>query len=188
LQAVTRIEFDLCSNESAALKHEAKLIRELKPKFNRAGVWQGKSQFLVWRYEAATIQFAVHETPSPGWERVGSLGAYAPRLRAIVVRLLWLALNPAKAYQHLPHGWLQNRFPDSVTIQCPESLPEVRAALGEAFWGSSTVFLNWLTFRLNAERPTFERAAIAKDLQELQEFFAQQERRPEKRAPQLALL
>ena len=49
LQAVTRIEFDFCANESAALKHEAKLIRELRPKFNRAGVWQARPRFLAWR-------------------------------------------------------------------------------------------------------------------------------------------
>jgi predicted GIY-YIG superfamily endonuclease len=63
LQEVTRIEFDLCLNESAALKHEAKLIRELKPKFNKAGVWQGKPQFLVWRFTEQAIEFSVQETP-----------------------------------------------------------------------------------------------------------------------------
>jgi len=59
LQQVTRIEFDLCPNETVALKHEAKLIRELKPKFNRAGVWQGKPQFLVWRFSEQAIEFGV---------------------------------------------------------------------------------------------------------------------------------
>lgn len=188
LQAVSRIEFDLSPNETAALKDEAKLIRELKPKFNRAGVWQGRSQFLVWRYDVGSIQFSVHETPSPGWERVGSLGAYASRLRAVLVRLLWLSMNQNKTFQHLPHGWLQNQLSDTVDVRCDESIAEVRTALGEAFWGSSTVFVNWLMLRVNTGRPAFERAFIARDLEELQEFFAQQNRRPEKRAPQLALL
>jgi predicted GIY-YIG superfamily endonuclease len=188
LQSVARIDVELCSNETAALKHEAKLIRELKPKFNRAGVWQGKPQFLVWRFDGSVILFAVRETPPNGWERVGSFGSYAPRLRATLVRLLWLVLNPQKAFHQLPHGWMQNQMPDTVTISCPESASEIRAMLGEAFWGSSTVFLNWLTLRLDTERPTFERNAIAKDLQDLTEFFTQQNQRPEKRAPQLALL
>src|SRR2546430_10257052 len=36
---VSRIEFQFCGTESAALQREAKLLRSLKPKFNRAGVW-----------------------------------------------------------------------------------------------------------------------------------------------------
>src|ERR1043165_7366323 len=73
LQQVTRIEFDLCPNESSALKHEAKLIREIKPRFNRAGVWQGKAQFLCWRFVEEHVEFSVQEAPLMGWERFGSL-------------------------------------------------------------------------------------------------------------------
>src|SRR6476619_2328494 len=38
LQRIARIELELCEDESAALKHEATLIRSHRPKFNRAGV------------------------------------------------------------------------------------------------------------------------------------------------------
>jgi excinuclease UvrABC nuclease subunit len=38
VNTVARIEFQFCRSETAALKHERKLIRSLKPKFNRAGV------------------------------------------------------------------------------------------------------------------------------------------------------
>ena len=41
VRQVARIEFQLCYNEAAALKRESKLIRTIKPKFNRAGVWPG---------------------------------------------------------------------------------------------------------------------------------------------------
>jgi excinuclease ABC subunit C len=47
---VVRIEFDLCRDESAALAREARLLRRLRPKFNRAGVWASKAQFLTWRF------------------------------------------------------------------------------------------------------------------------------------------
>jgi len=187
LQSVTRIEFDLCSNETTALKHEAKLIRELKPKFNRAGVWPGRPQFLAWRFVAETLEFRVQETPAAGWERFGSLGAYAPRLRAALVRLLWLALHPAHGFQQLPHGWLQNRLPEIAPLHCANRLPEVQAALENAFWGSPALFLNWLAMQLNTPRPAFERAAIAREIEELQEFFLKQ-RTPEKSSNQMALL
>jgi len=40
LNQTTRIEFDLCANESSACFREAELIGALLPKFNRAGkVW-----------------------------------------------------------------------------------------------------------------------------------------------------
>jgi DNA polymerase III subunit epsilon len=47
VREVTRIDFDPCRSESAALTHEARSLRRLKPKFNRAGVWPGKAQFLT---------------------------------------------------------------------------------------------------------------------------------------------
>ncbi|MDR3457390.1 MAG: nucleotide excision repair endonuclease [Verrucomicrobiae bacterium] len=187
LQSVTRIEFDFCPNEMAALKHEAKLIRELKPKFNRAGVWQGKPQFLTWRFVDQAVELGVQETPLTGWERFGSLGAYAPRLRVVLVRLLWLVANPTRGLHQLPHGWMQNRLPATARLEFGPRLNPVRAALEHAFWGSPTLFLNWLARELNAARPAFERTAIAKDLEELQEFFAQP-KQAEQRHGQMALL
>src|ERR1017187_10418774 len=47
VRQVTRIEFQFCPGESAALKRDSKLLRSLKPRFNRAGVWPGKTRFLV---------------------------------------------------------------------------------------------------------------------------------------------
>jgi excinuclease UvrABC nuclease subunit len=110
LNQVTHIEFDLCQNESSALKHEAKLIRELKPKFNRAGVWQGKPQFLVWRYTEQAIEFSVQEVPGLGWERFGNLGSYANRIKCVLVRLIWLAMNPDKSFVQMQLGWMQNQM------------------------------------------------------------------------------
>jgi predicted GIY-YIG superfamily endonuclease len=49
LRQVARIEFEFCPGESAALERESELLRSLKPRFNRAGVWPGKTTFLVWR-------------------------------------------------------------------------------------------------------------------------------------------
>src|SRR5271166_2887513 len=43
LRAVERIELQECVDESAALARESELLRELKPKFNRAGTWPSKA-------------------------------------------------------------------------------------------------------------------------------------------------
>jgi hypothetical protein len=187
LQQVTRIEFDLCLNESAALKHEATLIRELKPKFNRAGVWQGKPQFLTWRFAGQAIEFSVQEMPPAGCARFGSLGAYAPRLRAVLVRLLWLVMNPDAGFHQMPCGWSQGRMLDVARIHSAHRTAEAREALATAFWGDHALFLNWLAINLNGDRPAFERTAIARDLEELQEFFEHQNRAGRK-SGQMALL
>ena len=184
LQQVTHIEFELCRNESSALKHEAKLIRELKPKFNRAGVWPGRPQFLVWRYAEQAVEFSVQAVPALGWERFGSLGAYASRIKCVLVRLVWLAVNPEKSFVQMPLGWMQNQMSEAVKISC--GVAELRTLLNEGFWGNSGQFLNWLAVKLHNDRPVFERAAIQRDLEEIREFLEQD--RPERRTGQMELL
>lgn len=186
LQQVTRIEFELCAGEKAALKHEARLIRELKPKFNRAGVWPGKTQFLVWRFVARHLELDAQEIPAIGWERHGSLGAFAPRLRSVLARLLWLAVNPGAGLQRMPYGWTRSQFPGVARIDCGEQVEHVRANLTAAFWGNPTMFLNWLTTLFGA-RPAFERALLMPDMDRLREFF-EPPLKGSKRNGQMALL
>lgn len=187
MREVARIDFDLCRKESAALAHEARLLRELKPKFNRAGVWPGKAQFLVWRYDGQAAQFSVEEIPPLGWERFGSLGGYAPRLLSSVVRLLWLALNPQAGFSGLPHGWAQSRFALPVTIACGARGDEIRQALESLCWGDPEQFSSWLLASTDANLPAFERTAMQSDMEEIENFVA---RHPNGRAgnSQLALL
>src|ERR1039457_2315209 len=85
---VSRIEFQFCATEAAALKHEKKLIRSLKPKFNRAGVWPGKTKFVVWRVVDDTLEISVAETPAGAWQRFGPLGGGAASLQRTLARLL----------------------------------------------------------------------------------------------------
>jgi len=75
VREVRRIEFQFCANESSALTREAKLLRAIKPKFNRAGVWPGKTRFVAWRVQGEQIELAVIETPEPDWQRFGPLAA-----------------------------------------------------------------------------------------------------------------
>jgi len=174
LREVSRIEFDLCPNERDALKREARLIRELKPRYNRAGVWPGRTQFLTWRFVGSAAEFAVQEIPAAGWERFGPLGAYASRLRSSLVRLLWLAMNPDAGFHRLPYGWSAERLKDVARIECVGQMEQVRTAVDNTFWGEPEVFTNWLTASLNQNRSAFECAAILADVEELQEFFKHQ--------------
>ena len=172
VREVARIDFDLCRNEPTALAREAKLLRELKPKFNRAGVWPGKAQFLTWRFAGQAAQFSVQEIPPLGWERFGSLGGYAPRLLGSVVRLLWLALNPQAGFSRLPHGWARNRFALPVTLGCGAREAEVRRALENLCWGRPEEFSAWLLASIGADLPPFEQAAMQADMEEIENFAA----------------
>ncbi len=187
MREVTRIDFDLCPSEAAALTHETRLIRRLRPKFNRAGVWPGKAQFLTWRFVDQAVQFSVDEIPPLGWDRFGSLGGYAPRLHGSVVRLLWLALNPRAGFSRLPHGWAKNQFALPVTVTCGAREMEIRLALKNIFWGQPEEFSAWVQTSIGADLPAFDRSALAADLEEI-ETFATDERKGVDRSNQLALL
>lgn len=165
LREVTRIELDLCRSESAALAREAKLLRELKPKFNRAGVWPGKARFLAWRFAGGAAELSVEEIPPPGWERLGPLGAGASWLLGSLARLLWLALNPRAGFSGLPCGWAHNRFPLPLTIPCGARAAEVRRALEGLGWGDLEEASNWLLATVEAREPGFERTAMQADFE-----------------------
>ena len=53
-----------------------------------------------------------------GWERFGNLGAYANRLKCVLVRLIWLAMNLNKRFVQMQLGWMQNRMNEVVSVEC----------------------------------------------------------------------
>lgn len=119
LRQVTKIELQECENEAAALTRESELLRTLKPKFNRAGVWQGHPQYLVWRLAGAKLELAIAKSPNNGWQVFGPFGSGVVYLRASLVRLLWYALNPSMGSIAMPAGWLQGRFGAIASITIP---------------------------------------------------------------------
>ena len=188
VREVAWIDFDLCHNESAALVREARLIRGLKPKFNRAGVWPGKTQFLTWRFGDDAAHLSVHEIPPVGWERFGSLGGSAPRLHGALVRLLWLALNPQAGFSRLPHGWAHNRFALPVRIVCGAREAEIRLVLENLFWGQTENCVAWLRVSIGDKLSTFEQAAMLADLEEIEGFATSYRDSRATSSNQLALL
>src|ERR1019366_5494127 len=88
VREVARIEFQFCANEAAALKHESRLLRSIKPRFNRAGVWPGKTRFIAWRVRGEQFEMTVVETPEPGWQRYGPLNGVAREVYRSLARLL----------------------------------------------------------------------------------------------------
>jgi predicted GIY-YIG superfamily endonuclease len=107
LRQVQRIDLEECPDEPAALAREADLLRTLRPRFNRAGTWPGPARFLVWRAANAGLELGVMPAIEPDWEGHGPMGAGAFALHALLLRLLWCALNPASSITRMPLGWFR---------------------------------------------------------------------------------
>jgi predicted GIY-YIG superfamily endonuclease len=169
---VAKIEFQFCRTEAAALKHEKKLIRSLKPRFNRAGVWPGKPRFIVWRAEGEDLKISVVETPVAGWQRFGPLGGEAAHLQRTIARLLWLAANPERPLMELPAGWMHGDFMDTVALKCGSAVADTVGALENFFWQDADEFILWLGARFTHRIVPFERRIIEAELECLKEFSA----------------
>lgn len=187
VREVARIEFQFCPGESAALRLESKLLRSLKPPFNRAGVWPGKTRFLVWRQVEERLELAVTDVPEPGWQRYGPLGGQARHLHRTLACLLWLAINPSRAFGELPAGWAQGRFAEQAAIHFGNSAREVAKALAAFIWEAQDGLVLWLQSQFTARTHPFERTVIERELELLNEF-SERHRQKGKNQRQLALL
>ena len=170
MREVARIDFQFCASEAAALHRESRLLRSLRPKFNRAGVWPGKSWFMVWRAAETKLELGVMEAPEPGWHRLGPMNSSARILHQAVSRLLWLAVHERATAAEFPAGWGTGRMADQVIIQCGNEIGDVLVKLDAYFWGGPEAFMQWLDHRLKARTSAFDRAIIAADLEPIQQF------------------
>jgi predicted GIY-YIG superfamily endonuclease len=173
LRQVARIELRECTDEIAALAKEAELLRALKPKFNRAGVWPSKPRFLAWHREQAKLKFAITDVLEPDWKVFGPFGSGVIYLRAAVVRLLWYALNPATGSATMPEGWLHGRL---GTVSSLSMLPtiesnEVENILIKLFNGDAEGFSAWISDRTLPFINPFDKQIVESDLETVLEFM-----------------
>jgi hypothetical protein len=163
LRQVVRIELLECADEAAALAKEAELLRALKPKFNRAGVWAGSPRFLIWRATAETMQFAITPSPNPGWQEFGPCGSGAFYLRAALVRLMWYALNPLLTSTSMPAGWWQGRLTAIATLSGVSE--EAQSVLAKLLTGDTDDFVQWIGARTQSLPYAYDRETRDADLE-----------------------
>lgn len=187
LRQVARIEFQFCEGEAAALKREARLLRTLKPRFNRAGVWPATAKFLAWRANENQLELVVADVPETGWARLGPLGSGAYHLRRSLACLLWLAMNPRAPANELPIGWLRGNFGPMVAVNSIDGAEKVVAELTGYLLDAPKQLVPWLQSQLSQRTHLFERALIEGELEPLKDFAARRGHKEKKRR-QLALL
>ncbi len=170
LRAVTRIELIEFADESAATEKEAELLLAWKPKFNRAGTWPAKEQFVLWRTGNGGLELAVSESRLDGWEARSLFGGGAGFLLASVARLLRCSLHPQLGAAHFPAGWLRSRFRHAVSIPCGAEMEMARAALAQLFSGEAEVFCEWVQNRLDDNGHCVYAAVLQSDLETVTQY------------------
>ena len=160
LRAVSRIELLACESEDSALARESELLRNLRPKFNRAGTWPGPKRFLLWRIAGADLEIAVSESAGSGWQAYGPMGSSVITLRNVLVRLLWGVAHPVC---NMPAGWWHGRFesPASIAINSRDLVELLNQILSEAPEPAIERLLEMVS---NAPQ-LFDKAAMALDLE-----------------------
>lgn len=183
LRAVEHIDLEECADEAAALAREAELLRSLKPRFNRAGVWPASPRFhLVWRCQEQRLELAIAETPANGWQSFGPFGKSVVHFRVALARLMWQAMHPDDGLAALPCGWIHGRMEPiaTVTIQRnrePQFAATV-AALKDLFAGNEEAFTNWVAECTKALVKVCDLELRDSNLETVLEFVQAKARRP----------
>ncbi|HEX3987920.1 MAG TPA: nucleotide excision repair endonuclease [Verrucomicrobiae bacterium] len=170
LRAVRKIDLIECADEAAASDKEAELLLAWKPKFNRAGVWPAKEQFILWRLNEDRLDMAIADSRLEGWESRSMFGGGAGFLLASVARILRCALHRKNDGEQFPAGWLQSRFRHAVSIRCGLDLGEASSALSQLFSGEAEVFCNWAQERIDAGAHRVHAAILQDDLEAIPQY------------------
>ena len=186
LHSVARIELRECPSEVSALATESELLRQLRPRFNRAGTWPAPKRLLACRVSAEGIEFAIRtvqthisakaEPDIDNWHSSEPIGSSAFRLQAALVRLCWCAIHPEWGLSYLPQGWFHYRQPEPILIRCENRdqliLPKATVGLAQLFSGNPQPFSAWIEDRTAKQTHPFEVAVRKEDLEFLAEFAA----------------
>lgn len=173
LHAVERIEYEECADEGAALRREAELLRELKPRFNRAGVWPAPPKVLAWKTLGEGLELGVFDRAEEGWNQHGPLKGGAAVMLSSLVRLFWVLTYPERGLIGMPAGWFHGRLPERVRLPhaggtLTEWLGALTAADRAESWGAEV--LGWLQVRWTGWQLTI----LSDDLEMVLRYFQPQ--------------
>ena len=173
VNAVHRIELFECETESSALAKESALLRNLKPRFNRAGTWTALSKYLAWQFKDQRLTFVIAASVPPDWTSLGAMGSWAIFIRNALLRRVWCGLFPERGLCGMPPGWVQGKCGSTVTLALPTQIAErenLCRALSAFVHRDLEPLSAWIKKRTPEEYHPFEVLACVEDLEVLAEF------------------
>lgn len=99
----SRIEFEVCASHREALLLESRLLREHRPRFNRANVWPWSAVYIGLDIRETTLRLQVDRTLHEGCQWFGAFKAFAIPAFSALQRTLRYVADPAAA----PLGWFE---------------------------------------------------------------------------------
>ncbi len=121
------IRWQVCASEEAALLEENRLLRELRPRFNRMNTWPKAARFVKLECAAASARLSL--AVEPAGECYGAFKGASRQNFGALLRLLW-ALN--ESYAALPRSLVLERSPDTYEfplVRADTWLDELRSFL-----------------------------------------------------------
>lgn len=98
---IRRIEWQICTSHQEALLRESQLLREHRPRFNRANVWPWSAVYIGLLEDKGTLRFKVDRELTDDYQWFGAYKAFAIYAFSALQRTLRYVTDPAGA----PLGW-----------------------------------------------------------------------------------
>lgn len=118
LNSVESISIETCLTEADALAREAELLLSLKPKFNRAGIWPKKEQFLALQFDSEGLTSCLTFEPVAGFINFGPYFKGVVGVHKSICRLGFVMLNDnVTSFSQMPVGWFSYPFPNRIYIR-----------------------------------------------------------------------
>ena len=172
VNAVNRIELFECDSESSALAKEAALLRNLKPRYNRAGTWSAPAKYLAWRFNHTGVTFAITSATEPGWICMSAMGSWAVFVRNALLRRIWCGVFPERGLCGMPPGWAHGKCGNTVSVPIPGQLIQQHRLVEilDAFARRDIDLLSgWVENSSTENDHPFEVAAVQDDMELLTE-------------------
>ena len=169
---VHRIEWQVCANHEEALLQESQLLREHRPRFNRANVWPWSAVYIGLRQENDELEFCVARDLNDDYEWFGAFKAFAIYAFSALQRTLRYVADPARA----PIGWFGWDCGRSFKVSSLQlSIEQLRTFLE----GQSKQFLETIESARAADcrQDLAQQNLVLNDLILLEEFFERGPRR-----------
>ncbi len=121
-----RVDYETCASPKAAILRENQLIRERRPRYNRANTWPKSNGFVRLERRGCSLVLTWTSDPSQGNPSMvfGAFRGSACFALAALQRLHWVARHPDAGWDKLPSGMIAQRSAKEFILENADSVLE----------------------------------------------------------------